>query len=270
MRVSDSHALPAEQEPQQLRCRDGLDLGAQAVQGIAMDTREQTTVAPLAHLWAGREAAPQHQTARLERGQRALHVLGRPARRRRQLRDRDRTGDLHPATQQVFERSLARPRARVRLRHLQLRIDTHDAERGTDLRQTLGRDPQHGPGGGHSSRATAPGQLVEQPLPRHAAPAFPAFRLEQEAPKSAARRAARPHSRDPDVPRRAPARSPPRPARPGRPHRGLGRAARLHRLRTTLLERRIVEECIGRAFRISWQRAKATACPARRTRSLRR
>jgi CheY-like chemotaxis protein len=40
-------SLPLEQEPQEVSRVHGLDLRAQAFHGIAMDTREQTAVAPL-------------------------------------------------------------------------------------------------------------------------------------------------------------------------------------------------------------------------------
>ena len=61
--------LPREQEPHEVRLRDRLDLGAEALQRGAMNPREQPAIAPLFFDPARRKPAAQHHAIGLEREQ---------------------------------------------------------------------------------------------------------------------------------------------------------------------------------------------------------
>jgi hypothetical protein len=61
--------LPGEKEPHVIGGADGLDLRPQAGQRVAVDTREQPAVAPLARVRTRRERAAQHDAFGLQRRQ---------------------------------------------------------------------------------------------------------------------------------------------------------------------------------------------------------
>ena len=74
------HTLPGEQEAQEVARGDRLDLGAQALDRVVMDAREQPPVAPFVGVAAGREAAAQGEAFDLQRDERGGDR--RPARAR--------------------------------------------------------------------------------------------------------------------------------------------------------------------------------------------
>src|SRR6478736_1472254 len=63
-----------EEEAQEIGGADWLDLGAQLVEGIAMDARQQPAVAPLELGGTRRKAPAQDPALRLEREQRDLRL----------------------------------------------------------------------------------------------------------------------------------------------------------------------------------------------------
>src|SRR5205085_12643593 len=73
-------ALPLEQEAQEIARRDRLDLGAQALQCVAMDAGEEAAFAPFIVISpgfdAGGEAAAQRNALCLEGGERSGNVGG--------------------------------------------------------------------------------------------------------------------------------------------------------------------------------------------------
>ena len=93
MRASSRHPLPGEQEAQEVARRDRLDLGAQPLQRVAVDARQQAALAPLVARGIRREAPAQRKPFRLQaqrarrRWRRARGRAARPARPRRQGRD---------------------------------------------------------------------------------------------------------------------------------------------------------------------------------------
>ena len=80
--------LPAEQEAQEVARRHRLDLGAQALERVAVDAREQPALAPFLDRRAGREAAAHREAFGLERRQRGRDVARAPARAARRARPR--------------------------------------------------------------------------------------------------------------------------------------------------------------------------------------
>ena len=75
------HALPLEQEAQEVPRLHGLDFRAQALHGVAMDAREQAALAPLFFRGARREAAAHREAFGLKSGERGVDLRGRHAER---------------------------------------------------------------------------------------------------------------------------------------------------------------------------------------------
>src|SRR5688500_8569997 len=75
------YVLPAQQEADEIRRRDGCDLAPQTPDGQAMNAGEQTTLAPfLARLASARgEATAKHYAVGLKRQHRGLHAALRHA-----------------------------------------------------------------------------------------------------------------------------------------------------------------------------------------------
>ena len=70
MRVIRRHALPGQQEAQEVARRDRLDLGAQALDRVVMNARQQPALAPFVRGGAGREAPAHGEAFGFERRQR--------------------------------------------------------------------------------------------------------------------------------------------------------------------------------------------------------
>ena len=95
------HALPGEQEAQEVACGDRLDLGAQAADRVVMDAGEQPPIAPFLGVAAGREAATQRKALDFQRGQRCADVVRLQSQRRGQRGLGHRSQTLQPAAQDV-------------------------------------------------------------------------------------------------------------------------------------------------------------------------
>src|SRR3989454_6781266 len=84
------HPLPPQEEAQEVRRGDGLDLLAQPIERVAMDARQQAALAPLEVLTARREASPQDEPLMLERPEGEIDVGRFESECARQLGDRGR------------------------------------------------------------------------------------------------------------------------------------------------------------------------------------
>ena len=125
------HALPFEQEAHEIRGRYRLDLGAQRLDGVAIDAREQAPLAPFERgRRSGRELAAQHEALAFELQQRDVDVGGAERQRLAQVARRDRAEPLQAAAHQLADGLLARPgfRGMVRRRD-DLRIERGPAGR---------------------------------------------------------------------------------------------------------------------------------------------
>ena len=137
--------LPDEQKAHVVGGRDRLDLRAQPAQRVAVNAREQPSIAPLQN--AGRfvrcclEAAPQDTSLGFECEQRGLDVRFRNCERPGEgLRGRG-TEDGEATAQELNQRLLTRPYPiRPRCRRANRRIDLNAWMQGEELGQTFRRD----------------------------------------------------------------------------------------------------------------------------------
>ena len=88
------HALPGEQEAQEVARGDRFDLGAQTPDRVVMNAREQTPVAPFVGVGAGGEAAAQGEALDLQRDQRGTDLVRLQSERSRQRALRSPDPDL--------------------------------------------------------------------------------------------------------------------------------------------------------------------------------
>src|SRR5260221_12927661 len=70
-------ALPVEEEAQEVARGDRLDLGAQALDGVAVDAGKQAALAPFIVLLRRREPPAQRETLDFERGEPSLDLRRR-------------------------------------------------------------------------------------------------------------------------------------------------------------------------------------------------
>ena len=211
------HALPLEQKTQEIPGRHGLDLGPQALDGVAMNAREQAPLAPLlldaeSGVNQPRIANPSPCSAARAR---EMDRSGRQSDRVRDGARAHRTRALEPAAHDLDERF-------IRGGYLRL-----------EQSPPLGRHPQRPPR--PVARAARRG-----PAPRARAGAAAMRDCRAPPPPSGtsatgARRAARRASPRPAMPRRVRARSPPRRACP----RSAAEAASIHR--------RLITACVRRS-----------------------
>ncbi len=121
--------MPREQEAHEVGRVDRLDLGAQPVQRVAVDARQQRAIAPLHLGQAGRvgrlgqvgifEVPAKHDALGLEREQRAVGIRGRNPEVAGEPRGRRRADERQPAAEKLDDGVIARPgpcRARRRRR----------------------------------------------------------------------------------------------------------------------------------------------------------
>src|SRR5262245_35480890 len=107
--------LPDEEEPHEVGWADRFDLGAQAIQRVAVDAGEESAIAPFRadhrlDAWRRRrKASTQHRTFGFERQQRGLGVVLANAERRAELQRRRRTEDREAAADYLDGRVGARP-----------------------------------------------------------------------------------------------------------------------------------------------------------------
>ena len=233
--------LPAQQEADEVGGRDRLDLAAQAADGQAMDACEDPPVAPLALSRApvsrrrGSEPAAQHlslaletRQAGLDEGRRQREPLGHRRRRHRPRR-------LEPSPQQLRRRGLPFRGAGV-ADVRQFRLDGLAGIEAADEPEALGGHPQGGLADPQHPRPPRRGQVVEPERPlRHR-------RQRHERQQRVVKLVGVAHHR-------------PALAGDGGDGRGVEgahaarvgaqRAPQLHRARPALLERRVVEKCVG-------------------------
>ena len=107
-------AVPDEQKALEIGRRDRLDFGAQPVERVAMDARQQPAVAPF-DIGRAAEAAAQHDTFGLEGEERRVGVGPGDRHRRREGRRRGRSDHREPAANQLDDRVVACPLASDRL-----------------------------------------------------------------------------------------------------------------------------------------------------------
>ncbi len=147
------HALPGEQEAQEVACGDRLDLGAQAADRVVMDAGEQPPIAPFLRVAAWREAATQRKTLDFQRGQRCADVVRLQSQRRGQRGLGHRPQPLQPAAHDVGQ-CIAAGRQRL------------------ELLRPFGRDPQcrlrRGHAASHGSRL--PTRSASRAIPARRAP----------------------------------------------------------------------------------------------------
>src|SRR5205085_9500646 len=123
--------------------RDRLDLGAQALQCVAVDAGEEAALAPFVFCDARSEAAAQCEAFGLQRGQRSGDVGRHEAERRRERLFGDGPQPFETAAQDFDERLLGRPVLFVVAsggRDRRVEIGVREQREG--LRQPLGGDPQ--------------------------------------------------------------------------------------------------------------------------------
>ena len=106
------HVLPREQKAHEVGGVHRLDFRAQAIERVAMDARQQRTVAPLdrrVSLTASFERAAKNDPLGLQRQQPGVGILDRHAKVVSELRSRGRTAAGQAAAQQLDDRLLTRP-----------------------------------------------------------------------------------------------------------------------------------------------------------------
>ncbi len=109
-----------------------------------MNACEQTALAPLGVLRAGREAAAEHEALRLQRQQGKLDLMGRYAHRACDVRRGRRTQSFESGANELDQRLLACPGACKLFWNVWLGCDGGVRKDGLKLRQTFDRDPQGG------------------------------------------------------------------------------------------------------------------------------
>ena len=253
-RADGVDVLPREQEPHEVGGADRLDLRAQAIERVAVDARQQPPIAPF-------ERRGSADRVRSDRGKRAaqhdaLALRARAAPRRRRLRRSPASAASAAAV--VGPTMARRPRSsstiassRVHARaardggRVDRRLERAAGMNRAQFGQPFGGDPDDRVDAACPSRQShvrwlpaARAVSSSKQRARHRRRASSAVRK----PAVRARRAARRRRADRAALRRARARSRRRRARRGRLPRRLAGAARVHRLRPPLLERRIVEE----------------------------
>src|SRR5205085_5622476 len=140
-------ALPFEQKAQEIARRDRLDLGAQALQRVAMDAGEEAAFAPFIIVSpgvdAGGKVAAQRKALCLEGGERGGNVGRREAERRGERGFGNRAEPFEAAAQDFDERFLGRPVLFVvTAGRGDRRVEICVGEQREELRQPLGGDPQ--------------------------------------------------------------------------------------------------------------------------------
>ena len=207
IRASGVDALPAQQEAQEIARGDRLDLGAQPLDGVAVDARQQPALAPFVRRRSRREAAAQGEAFGLERRERGAR--SRPARARADAASvsgvtgpwpssRPRRISISASSRDQFALGMAAGRGdrgcEPRLRPQRL-----------ELRQPLGGDPE---------RRVRPHRAASRAVPRElrrasrSSPAPLRLRPRSGIRARPAHRAARRHWRPRARLRRARARSP--------------------------------------------------------------
>ena len=101
------HALPLEEEAQEVARGHGLDLGAQPLDRVVMDAGEQATLAPFVARRARREAAAHGEALGFQRRQSRRDLAGLQAERRGERVRRHRSQAFEPAAQDLDEGFIA-------------------------------------------------------------------------------------------------------------------------------------------------------------------
>ena len=135
--------LPGEQKPHEIGRADRLDLGAQPVERVAMNAREQPAIAPFELRRADAVKTPRSTTPSPSSVSSATatsdSLIAQDAAERRSRR---RPHERQPAAQDLDDRVLARPDARgARRRSHGVALNRGVGMHGHDLRQPLRRDP---------------------------------------------------------------------------------------------------------------------------------
>jgi len=68
------YPLPPEQEAHKIGGADRFDLGPEAIQGIAVNPRQQPSVAPLENRGSGSEPAAEYDSLSFQRGEREVRI----------------------------------------------------------------------------------------------------------------------------------------------------------------------------------------------------
>ena len=172
------HALPREQETQEVARGDRLDLGAQALEGIAMNAREQAALAPLIRI-DGQEPAAEREAFHFERRERRRDLARGQSKQIGERGLRDRPLAFQSSAHQLDQRLFARPDfLGMAGRRGDGGIEPRVGPERLRLRQALGRDPES-----HVRRLQSRDATVarERGDPVAPAGAGPRFRLAQYA-----------------------------------------------------------------------------------------
>src|SRR6266851_303894 len=102
-----SHVLPQEEESREAGDVHRLDFGAEAVERVSMDAREQSAIAPLVR---SLECAAQNRTLRFEREERGVRFRFGDSQRFGERSRGGRAGDRKPAAKKLDDRIFACPR----------------------------------------------------------------------------------------------------------------------------------------------------------------
>ena len=248
--------------------RDRLDFGAQPVERVAMDARQQPAVAPFERRRRVRVKRPRRTTpsASSARSAASASASGDRTSTPPTCRRRRRPDDRQPAAQQFDERVVARPGASRSARRRARGVATARAwmhggssgSRSAATQMTAGRqlDARRAPRASSSSR-TDPAAALRPPRADRK-PAVSSASCSSSASRGSGRASSRTRAIAAGVER----------ARGRRPDAGSLAAACVHRLRAPLLERRIVEERVRpRVQDLVRRTATARACRARRSAS---
>ena len=134
--------LPAAEEAHEVLARDRLDLRAQALDGPAMDARQERTITPFRGWRTGRERAAHHDALRHQPREGDLDVRGLESHRPRERVGGDGTEAFQAAAHDLDQRIVARPCLRRELlRRCHRRRVLGERIHALELRQPLGRDP---------------------------------------------------------------------------------------------------------------------------------
>ena len=140
------HVLPDEEEAHEVGRRDRLDLRAQAIQRVAVDSRQQRSIAPLIRLT---ERSPEHDAVGFERDERRFDVGLFDAERRGERGGGRRPDDRQSTAKQLGDRVLARPRLRrARRRRIDRRLEHGVGMDRPEFRDPFSREPCRRAGAG--------------------------------------------------------------------------------------------------------------------------
>ena len=131
--------LPGEQETQEVARGDRLDLGAQTLDRVVVNAREQPPVAPLLGIGARGKPPAHGETFGLQRFERRVDLVRFQSQRSGEGDRRDRPQALEPSAQDLDQRGLAGPG--LAIGQVDQRVRPRFGPQSLELRKPLRRDP---------------------------------------------------------------------------------------------------------------------------------